>query len=127
LAALDLPGANVLSLLLVAICVGAAATSFGVLVGALSSTQQRSAVFGSSAVVILSAIGGIWVPLYIMPEAMKAIGRLSPLNWSMEAFNSVLLRHGSFAELLPYLLPLIGFAIVCLFVAILAEKAITRR
>ena len=127
LAALDLPGANVLSLLLVAICVGAAATSFGVLVGALSSTQQRSAVFGSTAVVILSAIGGIWVPLYIMPEAMKAIGRLSPLNWSMEAFNSVLLRHGSFAELLPYLLPLVGFAAVCLIVAILAEKAITRR
>ncbi|MEO8066702.1 MAG: ABC transporter permease [Flavobacteriales bacterium] len=127
LAPLDLSSASLLGLLLVTICVGAAATAFGVLVGALSSTQQRSAVFGSTAVVILSAIGGIWVPLYIMPEGMKAIGRLSPLNWSMEAFNSVLLRHGSFGELMPYVLPLIAFAGVCLIVAILAETAISRR
>lgn len=127
LAPLDLSGASIATLLLVTVCVGAAATAFGVLVGALSSTQQRSAVFGSTAVVILSAIGGIWVPLYIMPDGMKAIGRLSPLNWSMEAFNSVLLRHGSFGELMPYLLPLIAFASVCLIVAILAEKAIAHR
>ncbi|MBK7555470.1 MAG: ABC transporter permease [Flavobacteriales bacterium] len=127
LSALDLQGVSIGYLLLVAVVVGTAATAFGVAVGAMSSTQQRSAVFGSTAVVILSAVGGIWVPLYIMPDAMKAIGRLSPLNWSLEAFNGVLLRHGSFGELIPLLLPLMLFATVCIGIAILAERAMTRR
>lgn len=127
LSALDLQGVSIGYLLLVAVVVGTAATAFGVAVGAMSSTQQRSAVFGSTAVVILSAIGGIWVPLYIMPDAMKAIGRLSPLNWSLEAFNSVLLRHGNLGELVPLLAPLLLFAAVCVGIAILAERAMTRR
>lgn len=127
LAALDLQGVNLLLLLLVCIAVGVAATSFGLAVGAVSSTQQRSAVFGSTAVVILSAIGGIWVPLYIMPEAMKAIGRLSPLNWSMEAFNGVLLRHAPFDEVAAQLAPLFLFTLICLAFAILAERQMTRR
>ncbi|QQR86348.1 MAG: ABC transporter permease [Flavobacteriales bacterium] len=127
LAALDLHGVSLLLLLLVCIAVGAAATSFGLAAGAVSSTQQRSAVFGSTAVVILSAIGGIWVPLYIMPEAMKAIGRLSPLNWSMEAFNGVLLRHAPFGEVAVQLAPLFLFTLICLAFAILAERRMTRR
>ena len=76
---------------------------------------------------ILSAIGGIWVPLYIMPDAMRAFGRLSPLNWSMEAYNVVLLRDGRFGELAPFLLPLLIFTAACILVAILAERSIARR
>lgn len=127
LAALDLVGVDLRLLFLVCIAVGSAATSFGLAVGAVSRTQQRSAVFGSTAVVILSAIGGIWVPLYIMPEAMKAIGRLSPLNWSMEAFNGVLLRHAPFREVAVQVAPLFLFTLICLVFAILAERRMTRR
>lgn len=127
LSALDLHGISWSHLLIVTLAVGAAATSYGVLVGSFSTTQQRSAVFGSTSVVILSAIGGIWVPLYIMPDAMRAMGALSPLNWSMEAFNGVLLRDGDMAELWPYLLPLLVFTAICITVAIFAERFTSRR
>lgn len=127
LAPLDLRNADLLMLLVVTLAIGAAATSYGVLVGSFSATQQRSAVFGSTSVVILSAIGGIWVPLYIMPDAMRAFGRLSPLNWSMEAYNVVLLRNGQFGELAPFLLPLLIFTAACITVAIFAERITARR
>lgn len=127
LAPLNLIGVDLIMLLAVTLVVGAAATSYGVLVGSFSTTQQRAAVFGSTSVVILSAIGGIWVPLYIMPDAMRAFGRLSPLNWSMEAYNVVLLRDGRFGELAPFLLPLLIFTASCILVAILAERSIARR
>ncbi|MBP6312826.1 MAG: ABC transporter permease [Flavobacteriales bacterium] len=127
LAALDLHGINWLMLFVVTLAVGSAATAYGVLVGAFSTTQQQSAVFGSTSVVILSALGGVWVPLYIMPEAMRVIGNLSPLNWSMEAYNAVLLRDGSMAELSPFLIPLAIFTIVCIAVAIFAERYTSRK
>ncbi|HRD52139.1 MAG TPA: ABC transporter permease [Flavobacteriales bacterium] len=123
----NLQHVDLLMLLVVTLAVGAAATSYGVLVGSFSATQQRSAVFGSTSVVILSAIGGIWVPLYIMPDAMRAFGRLSPLNWSMEAYNVVLLRNGKFGELAPFLLPLLVFTAVCIAVAIFAERITASR
>ncbi len=127
LAALDLHGINLPMLLLVTVAVGAAGTAYGVLVGSFSTTQQRSAVFGSISVVILAALGGIWVPLYLMPDAMRTFGKLSPLNWSMEAYNVVLLRDGAFAELWPYLVPLLVFTAICIGVAIFAERATSRR
>ena len=121
------PPEDLLLLVLAALFIGLAATSFGVLVGSFSRTQQQSAILGSTAVVIMSAIGGIWVPLYIMPAPMQMIGRISPLNWSMEAFNVVMLRQGDLAELVIYLIPLALFAAACLLVSIVAERVVSSR
>lgn len=114
-------------LLLAAVVVALAATTFGVLVGSVSHSMQQSAILGSTFVVIMSAIGGIWVPLYVMPPSMQAVGRFSPLHWSMEAFNVLLLRGGDLGELLPYLVPLLLFAAGCIVVAIAAERLASSR
>ncbi|MBX2972595.1 MAG: ABC transporter permease [Flavobacteriales bacterium] len=116
-----------LLLLLAAIVVALAATSFGVLVGAACRTQQQSAVLGSTFVVIMSAIGGIWVPLYVMPPAMQGVGRVSPLHWSLEAFNVPLLREGDLGELLPCLVPLLIFSAVCIAISVVAERSASYR
>ncbi|HRT52671.1 MAG TPA: ABC transporter permease, partial [Flavobacteriales bacterium] len=96
-------------------------------VGSMSRSQQQSAVLGSTFVVIMSAIGGIWVPLYIMPPAMRALGQLSPLHWGLEAFNVPLLREGDLWELLPSVAPLLLFSVVCIIAAIVAERRATYR
>ncbi len=128
LQALDLGAPDALPLLLAAaLTIGLAATAFGTFIGSVCRTQQQSAILGSTAVVLLSAIGGIWVPLYIMPRAMQAIGRLSPLHWSMEAFNTVILRQGGLLELAAHLVPLLLFAAVCLLLSIMAERVVSSR
>lgn len=114
-------------LLMISGVVALAATSFGVLVGALSRSQQQSAVLGSTCVVILSAIGGIWVPLYIMPAGMQLVGRMSPLHWGMEAYNAVLLRGGGISDLLPLFLPLVLFGAACIGLAIISERIASSR
>ncbi|MBK8949958.1 MAG: ABC transporter permease [Flavobacteriales bacterium] len=100
------PPEDLLLLVLAALFIGLAATSFGVLVGSFSRTQQQSAILGSTAVVIMSAIGGIWVPLYIMPGPMQVIGRISPSTGAWRPSNVVMLRQGDLAELVMYLIPL---------------------
>jgi ABC-2 type transport system permease protein len=114
-------------LFIAAVTTALAATSLGVLVGSMSRSQQQSAVLGSTFVVIMSAIGGIWVPLYIMPPAMRALGQLSPLHWGLEAFNVPLLREGDLWELLPSVAPLLLFSVVCIIAAIVAERRATYR
>ncbi|MGB1318752.1 MAG: ABC transporter permease, partial [Flavobacteriales bacterium] len=78
LAKLDL-GSGILPLLYVSVVVGVAATGYGLLVGTIFKTLHQAAIFGIVSVVIMAALGGIWVPLYIMSDTMIFIGHLSPM------------------------------------------------
>lgn len=115
-------GSGLPRLLLAALGIGLAATAYGIVVGTIFHTHQQSAIFGAVSVVILSAIGGVWVPLYVMPGPMQVIGSLSPMAWSLEAFNVVLLRNGGWAELLPQLAPLMVFSLAVLGFAVWFEQ-----
>ena len=95
------------------------------MVGTLFSTHQQSSTFGAVSVVILAALGGVWVPVYVMPEGLQTISRLSPLNWGLESFNNLFLRDTSTMTILPDLLKLICFAMVTLIASVLIHKSRT--
>jgi ABC-2 type transport system permease protein len=102
-----------------ALAVSVAAISYGMLVGASFRTHQQALVFGIVSVVIMAALGGIWVPIQIMPETMQLIGHLSPLSWAFDAFNVIFLRGGGLSELVPHIIPLAIFSLACLALAVL--------
>jgi ABC-2 type transport system permease protein len=99
LAKLDL-GSGLIPLLYVSIVAGFASTGYGLLIGTAFKTLHQAAIFGTVSVVIMAALGGIWVPLYIMSDTMIFIGHLSPMNWAMEAFNDVFLRGETLIDII---------------------------
>lgn len=110
-------GNNYLTLIIIAISAGMAATSFGLLIGTISNSQDQAALFGAVVVVMLAALGGVWIPTFVMPEFMKNISALSPLNWGLEAFYGVFLRGVSILGILPQVLKLLVFSFTCTGVA----------
>jgi ABC-2 type transport system permease protein len=121
LPALD-PGHQKSALLVLAVSTALAATGYGVLLGTVATTHEQAASFGSVSVVILAAIGGIWVPVFIMPAFMQKLSRLSPLNWGLEGFYDVFLRGSGIGEILPYAGLLLGFFLVMLLAALYYHK-----
>jgi ABC-2 type transport system permease protein len=123
---LGLPSLNIEGKLLlmsvVALFSGLAAIGFGILLGTIAKTQEQSAPFGATAVIILAAIGGVWVPVFAMPKIMQIIAQSSPMNWGLEAFYDVLLRNATFWDLLPELFLLVAFFIVTTTIALLYDK-----
>ena len=113
---------NILMLSLVALFCGLAATGYGILVGAIAKTQEQSAPFGSTSVIILAAIGGVWVPVFAMSPMMQMIAKCSPMNWGLEAFYDVFLRNGSVLDVLPELSLLLLFFIATIILALLYDK-----
>lgn len=109
-------------LAIMAIVTSLAALGFGILIGAIARTHQQSSAFGSGAVVILTALGGLWVPIYFMPEAMREVAACSPLNWAHQGFLDILLRHGSFITILPAMIKLLLFFAVTMGIAGLYRK-----
>lgn len=103
----------------VAFFAGLAAIGLGLLLGTIAKTQEQSAPFGATFVVILAAVGGVWVPVFIMPKFMQILSNISPMNWGLNAFYDVFLRNGSFLDILPeisllllFFILTIGFAII---------------
>ncbi len=121
LPALNVEG-NLMLMTVVALFSGLAAIGFGILLGTIAKTQEQSAPFGATAVIILAAIGGVWVPVFAMPKIMQIIAQSSPMNWGLEAFYDVLLRNASLLDLVPELSLLFLFFIVTTTIALLYEK-----
>lgn len=106
----------------VALFSGFAAIGFGILLGTIASTQEQSAPFGATSVIILAAIGGIWVPVFAMPKIMQIIAKSSPMNWGLDAFYDVLLRNVSFLEIIPKISLLFLFFILTTAIALFYDK-----
>ncbi|MDC7994695.1 ABC transporter permease [Altibacter sp. HG106] len=109
-------------LFFVALCAGLAAIGLGLLLGTLAKTQEQAAPFGATFVVILAALGGVWVPVFVMPPFMQALSKLSPMNWGLNAFYEVFLRQAEWQQLLPDLGLLIGFFLLTTGIAILYHR-----
>lgn len=108
---------NILAFLAVIFATGLAAISFATAVGTMASTQEQANGFGAVSVVIFAAIGGIWVPIFVMPEYLKMVGYTSPLYWSLECFYTLFLRGGSWEVLLPNIIGLLTFSLLCFVIA----------
>jgi len=89
------------ALLLMVIATGLAATGYGLALGAIAGTPEQAASFGSVSVIIMAAIGGIWVPVFMMPSLMQDFSVVSPLNWGLEGFYTIFLRNGTLLDILP--------------------------
>jgi len=113
---LDLHG-QVPGLLVVSLCVALAACGFGLLLGVYARSSQQASLTAAVTIVIFAALGGIMIPVYLMPEVMQQISVVSPLGWGMEAMQILVLRGGSLAETWPYLARLLIAFIVCCFFA----------
>ncbi|MFT3793718.1 ABC transporter permease [Flavobacterium sp.] len=113
---------NFLLMSIVALFCGFAAIGYGILVGTIAKTQEQSAPFGSTSVIILAAIGGVWVPVFAMPKMMQVIAQCSPMNWGLNAFYDVILRNVGLVDILPEISLLFLFFIVTTIIALFYDK-----
>jgi ABC-2 type transport system permease protein len=107
---------------LVALFAGFAAIGFGILLGTLAKTPEQSAPMGATSVVILAAVGGVWVPVFAMPKFMQVIAGISPMNWGLNAFYDVILRHATLRDILPELAFLFLFFVAMVAISIFYDK-----
>jgi len=123
---MDLPAFDVsgkmFQLVTVTLFAGLAAIGFGVLLGTIADTQEQSAPFGATSVVVLAAIGGIWVPVFLMPEFMQTVAKFSPMNWGLNAYYDIILRNSGIAGIAKELIFLFLFYIATVAISIFYEK-----
>jgi ABC-2 type transport system permease protein len=115
----DVPWGNSPAALVVMVLAFALAiTSLSMMMAALTKTLAQANALGTVIVLSISALGGAWWPLEIVPDWMQTIGRFSPMSWAMAGFQDIITRGLGFTAVLPEAGVLLAFAAVFLFVGI---------
>lgn len=109
---------DIIAFLFTLIASGLAATGFGIVVGTYAETHGQAATFGSVMIVILAWLGGIFVPVHMLPETIKKISMVSPLRWGTDAFLGVFTRNEGIGSIWPELFLLIGFFSISLMLSV---------
>jgi ABC-2 type transport system permease protein len=115
--ALSLAGIHWGALLLMLLSISAAAVSLALAIACMVKTHAQASTFGPILNVLMAALGGIMVPMFVMPSVMQQIARFSPMNWGLEGLLDVLLRGGAVAAVLPEVGRLWLFALLMLAAA----------
>jgi len=120
LPALTLPR-DIAGLTLVTVLCGLCAVSYATCVGMYSQTPDQTNGFGAISIVIFSAIGGLMVPAFVMPDSIRSLMGISPLHWCLEAYYGLFLEGEVMSGFGTYVLPLIliaGFLQVLILIAL---------
>jgi len=112
-------GSAPFALFLVAVSAALAACGYGILVGVVARSYDQAAIFGSVSIVIAAALGGVMVPVYVMPRFMQNLSVISPLGWGLDAFLDIFVRGGTLLSVLPRVAALGGFFLLCIFIAMI--------
>jgi len=112
-------GNQVSAVFLLALSAALAATGYGLLIGTLARSFDQAAMFGAVSVVIAAALGGVMIPVYVMPKGMQLISQISPLAWGLDGFLELFVRGGNVQSIGSNLLSLFGFFVVTTLLSLL--------
>jgi len=115
-------GVNLPALLLALLSSSLAAIGFGMMVGAFANTHGQAATFGSVMVVILALLGGIFVPVHMLPDVIRKISIISPLRWGTDVFLGVFARYQGIEGIWPEVCLLTGFFLLSILLTVRVFK-----
>jgi len=78
--------------LLMATVVAFWAASLGLLIGAVSKSQEQVITLSLIAMFLFAALGGAWFPLEVAGEAFAMVGHVMPTAWAMDGFQNIVVR-----------------------------------
>lgn len=81
-------------LIALTLCAGFMAVGLAMAIASTAKSADQAGIIGSTSAVVLGAVGGVFVPIQIMPPVMRNLSAFTPVNWAMTAYQDLFL-HGS--------------------------------
>jgi ABC-2 type transport system permease protein len=112
-------GSEPLAVVLISIVVVLMASAFSLLLATLVKSEHAASSIGVLTSLILAPLGGCWWPLFIVPVWMQKMALFTPHGWAVTAFNKLMLYGGSFQDVVPAILVLLGFGVGFAVIAVM--------
>lgn len=112
-------GGSPLAVVAVTLAMLAASASFALLLASLVNSQKSADGVTVLAALSMAALGGSWWPLFIMPEWMQTLAKITPHAWANEAFNKLLVFGATTSDVLLNITVLFLFGAAFIVVALM--------
>lgn len=107
-----------LSVGLLLISTSFAATGLGMLLVSVVRTRAQINAAVTLVVLVTSAIGGAWWPLFLEPAWLQNLAKIGITAWAMDGLNGTMILGKSFMAVLPDILALLAYGLICLLISL---------
>ena len=111
-------GVSPAAVILVSIFMVLASSGFGVLLASFIRTQRSAGSVGVLFSLTLAPLGGCWWPLFITPDWMQVLAKVTPHAWANTGFNKLMLFGAEFGDVVPEMVALVAFGFLFLAAAL---------
>lgn len=109
---------DVPSLVLMIVATAFAVSSFGIFLVSIAKSRQQLNGYSTIIIMLMSAIGGSMIPLFVMPAIMQKIAVISVNYWGIQGFYDIFWRNLPLTDILPKMGVLVAFGLVISFVSV---------
>jgi ABC-2 type transport system permease protein len=105
-------GQSPLAVIILSILMVIMSSAFAVMLATLVRTQRSAGSLARVTALILAPLGGCWWPLFILPEWLQTVAKISPHAWANDGFNKLMLFDADFGAVVPDMLALVVFTVI---------------
>ena len=113
---------NIPALILMIIATAFAVSGIGIFLAAIAKTRQQAQNMSTIIILIMSAIGGSMIPIFIMPLILQKFALLSVNYWGIQGFYDIFWRNLPLKAILPKIFILLSIGIFMASASILLFK-----
>ncbi len=110
---------NFANLLIMIVASSMAAVAFGMLITSFAKSISQAHGIATILILLMSALGGAWFPVFLLPEWMQTIAKSTITYWSVNGFLQVLWRNSNFAGIATNVLILASVGIILTFYSVI--------
>jgi ABC-2 type transport system permease protein len=93
-------------------------TTLGALIVSLAHTEAQIGGLSTAILWVMAFLGGTIVPLFLVNDALAAIGKVTPQYWAVTGFYDLLVRGQTMSDITDSLLALLGFSVLFMVIAL---------
>ncbi len=105
--------------ILLSIAFALAATGFAAVLYSLFRSERAAGAFGSILVIVMSMVGGSFVPLEMLPDFIRSIAPATLIYWGAEGYRNLLLEGAGLRVVGPNILVLAAVGMILSAIAVL--------
>ena len=111
-------GSSLPALALVVIGTSLAATGLSMILVSFIKSQRQLRPITTLIVLSFSAVGGSWLPLFLEPQWLQNVAKVTINAWAMQGFNGLMIFDRGLMDVLPSIGVLFLYGVVCFAVAV---------
>jgi ABC-2 type transport system permease protein len=105
-------GLSPLAVIILSILMVIMSSAFSLMLATLAKTQRSAGSLAVITSLVLAPLGGCWWPLFLYPQWLQNIAKVTPHAWATDGFNKIMVFGADFSAAVPGMIALLVFTVV---------------